>query len=94
MGCFTSRGAKGEEHASCASRCLSNGTPAGLLDADGNLHTIAASSMGYSDYAAKTVRLTGQVASGAIRPEKMEIKVKGAWQEVTLKYGSPEKKDK
>ena len=38
--CFTSRGALGEGHKSCAIRCLTRGTPAGILDKDGNVFVI------------------------------------------------------
>ncbi|MDJ0839770.1 MAG: hypothetical protein QNK37_24860 [Acidobacteriota bacterium] len=93
MGCYTSRGATGEEHASCAARCMENATPAGVLDSKGNTYTIAASSKGYSAYAAMTVRLTGAVRGSAIRPEKMEVKKDGDWQEVPLKWGAPETKE-
>ncbi len=35
--CYASRGAKGEEHASCAARCISRGTPAGFLAESGDV---------------------------------------------------------
>ena len=38
--CYTSRGAKGEEHAGCGNACISRGVPAGLLTADGTLYLL------------------------------------------------------
>ena len=32
LACYTSRGAKGEDHKSCATRCMTRGTPAGIID--------------------------------------------------------------
>lgn len=93
MGCYTSREARGEEHADCAARCLSGGTPAGILTDDGELYTIAGPAMGYSKYAAKTIRLTGSVRANAIRPQKMEVKEEKNWQEVALQFGSPKTDD-
>jgi len=87
--CFTSRGALGEGHKSCAIRCLTRGTPAGLLDKDGNVFVILGPSPGYAPYAAQTIRLNGQLEDGRISPKKMEV-IKGkSWQEISLKGGSP-----
>ena len=33
LGCYTSREARGPDHAACAARCIGSGTPAGLIDA-------------------------------------------------------------
>lgn len=38
--CYTSRAAKGEEHAGCANACISRDVPAGLLTADGTLYLL------------------------------------------------------
>ena len=89
LACFTSRGSIGEEHKSCATRCLTRGTPAGILDKDGNVFVIVAPSPGYAAYAAQTIRLNGQVEDGRISPQKMEV-IKGkSWEEISLKGGSP-----
>ncbi len=38
--CYTSRGAKGEEHAGCSNACLSRDVPAGFLADDGTLYLL------------------------------------------------------
>ena len=89
LSCFTSRGAIGEGHKSCAARCLASGIPAGILDKDGNVFVIVGASPGYSAYAAQTIRLNGQVEDGRISPKKMEV-IKGkSWKEISLQGGSP-----
>jgi hypothetical protein len=40
MGCYMAEGAKGEAHKSCASMCISNGMPMGLLTGDGKLYLL------------------------------------------------------
>jgi hypothetical protein len=40
MGCYMAEGAKGEAHKSCASMCISNGMPMGLLTSDGKLYLL------------------------------------------------------
>ena len=57
---------------SCAMRFLDRGTPAGLVDQDGNIFVIIAPSPGYAPYAAQTIRLSGNVDEGRISPKKME----------------------
>ena len=89
LACYTSSGLMGSEHKSCAKRCLTRGTPAGILDKDGNLFVIAAPSPGYSAYAAETIRLNGLVIDGRISPNKMEIVNDKKWKEVSLVGGSP-----
>ncbi len=74
---------------SCAMRCLDRGTPAGLVDQDGNIFVIIAPSPGYAPYAAQTIRLSGNVDEGRISPKKMEAMNGQNWTEVTLQGGSP-----
>ena len=38
--CYTSRGAKGEEHAGCSNACISRDVPAALLAEDGTLYLL------------------------------------------------------
>ena len=38
--CYTSRGARGEEHAGCSNACISRDVPAGLLTEDGTLYLL------------------------------------------------------
>ena len=40
--CYTSRGLSGAGHKACATRCLTRGAPAGLVDQDGNIFVIMA----------------------------------------------------
>ena len=91
LACFSSRGSRGEGHKSCATRCLTRGTPAGLVDQDGNIFVIIAPSPGYAPYAAQTIRLTGNVNEGRVSPKKMESKDGETWMEVALSGGSPKK---
>ena len=87
--CYTSRGLSGAGHKSCATRCLTRGAPAGLVDQDGNIFVIIAPSPGYASYAAQTIRLSGSVEEGRINPNKMEAMTGKNWAEVTLQGGSP-----
>ena len=87
--CYTSRGLSGEGHKACATRCLTRGAPAGLVDKDGNIFVIIAPSPGYASYAAQTIRLSGSVEEGRINPNKMEAMTGENWAEVTLQGGSP-----
>lgn len=38
--CYTSRGARGEEHAGCSNACISRDVPAALLTDDGTLYLL------------------------------------------------------
>ena len=87
--CYISRGLSGAGHKSCATRCLTRGAPAGLVDQDGNIFVIIAPSPGYASYAAETIRLSGSVEDGRISPNKMEAMTGKHWSEVTLQGGSP-----
>lgn len=40
MGCFLGHGAKGEGHVSCATKCLAQGMPAGILTSNGTLYLV------------------------------------------------------
>jgi hypothetical protein len=40
MGCYLSQGAKGPDHKSCGSMCLSSGMPMGLLTKEGKLYLL------------------------------------------------------
>lgn len=89
LACFTARESRGEGHKSCATRCLTRGNPAGLVDKDGKVFVIIAPSPGYASYSAQTIRLSGNVQDGRISPKKMEAKVGDAWEKVKLKGGAP-----
>ena len=87
--CYISRGLSGEGHKSCATRCLTRGAPAGIVDQNGNIFVIIAPSPGYASYAAQTIRLIGIVEDGRISPNKMETLTGKNWAEVNLQGGSP-----
>ncbi len=40
LGCYLGHGAKGADHKSCATKCLSEGMPFGLLTAEGKLYLL------------------------------------------------------
>lgn len=64
-GCFLAHGATGEKHASCATKCISNGMPMGLLTESGTLYLITMNHdnpdayNGLKKMAAKKVVVTG-----------------------------------
>ena len=92
LACFTSRELSGEGHKSCATRCLTRGTPAGLVDQNGNVFVIIGPSPGYAPYAAQTIRLNGSVEGGRISPKKMEAKAGKTWEEGKVSGGAPNSK--
>jgi hypothetical protein len=63
--CYLDHGAKGDKHASCASKCISSGGPVGLLTADDQLYLVIGQHKPMNDklaeYAAKKVTLKGKV---------------------------------
>ncbi len=40
MGCYLGHGAKGEKHIGCATKCIANGMPMGILTDDGALYLV------------------------------------------------------
>lgn len=66
-GCYLGHGAKGEKHIECATKCIANGMPMGLLTDDGTLYLITLSHDTADPYnqlkemAGKRVALTGAV---------------------------------
>ena len=42
MACYSSSGASGEGHKSCAAACIKGGAPMGILTSDGNVYLIVA----------------------------------------------------
>ncbi len=65
MSCYIARGAKGDEHAGCAKKCVKAGQPMGLLAEDGSVYLLYASHKDGApfeqakDYAGQQVELTG-----------------------------------
>ena len=41
MGCFISRGLRGQIHRECATKCLANGVPVGLITADSTVYYLS-----------------------------------------------------
>src|SRR5262249_22513952 len=70
-GCYLAHGARGEKHVSCATKCLSQGMPMGLLTSTGALYLITLDHDDADPYnklkemAGKTVRVTGEVMERA-----------------------------
>jgi hypothetical protein len=68
LGCYLSEGAKGEAHKGCATMCLSNGMPMGLLTKEGKLYLLTLSHDNADPYnaakkmAAEQVTVTGMAA--------------------------------
>ncbi|MFI5371874.1 MAG: hypothetical protein ACHQ52_09970 [Candidatus Eisenbacteria bacterium] len=71
MGCYMAHEATGEKHLACATKCIANGMPMGLLTTDGKLYLITLdhdNADPYNkckDWAAKHVTLTGSVSERA-----------------------------
>jgi hypothetical protein len=40
LGCYLGHGARGADHKACATRCIANGMPFGLLTAEGKLYLL------------------------------------------------------
>lgn len=66
-GCYLAHGARGEKHFSCATKCIGNGMPMGLLTADGRLYLLTLDHDNpdpynkLKDMAGKNVAVTGSV---------------------------------
>lgn len=66
-GCYLGHGARGEKHTSCATKCIGNGMPMGLLTADGTLYLVTLNHDKADPYnklktmAGKNVKVTGTV---------------------------------
>jgi hypothetical protein len=79
----------GGKHHECAVKCAKMGSPAGVVDKDGQVFTVLAPAGGLADLMGKTVRITGVKAekSTAILPEKVEVRDKDKWTEFKLPEG-------
>lgn len=68
-GCYLGHAARGEKHVSCATKCINNGMPMGLLTADGTLYLLTMNHDNADPYnklkaeAGKQVKVTGTVMS-------------------------------
>ena len=67
MGCYLGHAARGEKHISCATKCLNQGMPMGLLTSNGTLYLVtldhdnADPFNSLKDMAGKNVTVTGEV---------------------------------
>ena len=82
LGCYLGHGARGADHKSCATECIANGMPFGLLTANGKLYLLTMNhdnSDPYNkckDLAAETVVVSGSVVqrNGLIAVEVADVK--------------------
>ena len=71
LSCYIAHGAKGEDHAGCAKRCVKGGQPMGLLAEDGTIYVLFADHSDGSAYeksqsfAGKMVEISGPMAEKA-----------------------------
>ncbi len=67
MGCYVAKDLHGAGHESCATKCISGGTPMGLLTANGKIYLLTLDHDNADPYnqckglASKTVAVTGQI---------------------------------
>ena len=67
MGCWLGHAAKGPDHVSCATKCLAQGMPMGLLTSNGTLYLVtldhdnADPYNSLKDMAGKNVSVTGEL---------------------------------
>jgi hypothetical protein len=74
MGCYGGNGARGEKHKECATKCIANGMPMGLLTKEGKLYLLTLNHDNADPYnkaktmASATVAVTGvTMETGGIR---------------------------
>jgi hypothetical protein len=66
-GCYLGHAARGAKHVECATRCINNGMPMGLLTSDGTVYLLLLNHEDgdpynkLKDMAGKTVSVTGEV---------------------------------
>jgi|SRR5262245_1474099 len=69
MGCYLGHAARGEKHVSCATKCINNGMPMGLLTSNGTLYLLTLNHDNADPYnslknmAGKNVTVTGELMS-------------------------------
>jgi len=82
LGCYLGHGARGADHKSCATRCIANGMPFGLLTAEGKLYLVTMDHDNPDPFnqckslAAETVVLSGPMVqrSGLMAVEVTSVK--------------------
>jgi len=83
MGCWLGHAARGEKHISCATKCLNQGMPMGLLTSNGTLYLVTLDHDNADPYnslksmAGKQVTVTGELLtrSGAKAIEASQVQV-------------------
>jgi hypothetical protein len=83
MGCWLGHAARGKDHISCATKCLNQGMPIGLLTSNGTLYLVtldhdnADPYVSLKDMAGKDVSITGELLSRsgvkAIEASKVQL---------------------
>jgi len=83
MGCWLGHAARGADHISCATKCLNNGMPMGVLTSNGTLYLVtldhdnADPYVSLKDMAGKNVSITGELLSRsgmkAIEASKVQL---------------------
>jgi hypothetical protein len=67
LGCYLGHAARGEKHVSCATKCLNQGMPMGLLTSNGTLYLVTLDHdntdpyNSLKDMAGKDVKVTGEL---------------------------------
>jgi hypothetical protein len=85
MGCWLGHSARGEGHVSCATKCLAQGMPAGILTSNGTLYLVTLDHDNADPYnslktmAGKQVVITGAVLerSGMKAIEATQVRIAG-----------------
>jgi hypothetical protein len=75
----------------CASGCLKQGKPAGLVTKDGQFHILDAPSLLLAPYAGQQLRVTGIDYSGVISVKNAEVNEAGKWQKINITSLIPRK---
>jgi len=83
MGCYLGHAARGEKHVSCATKCINQGMPMGVLTSTGTLYLVTLDHGDYDPYtqlkamAGKNVTVTGAVLArsgmNAIEASKVQL---------------------
>ena len=83
LSCYLDHGAKGESHKACATKCINDGSPMGVLTGDGHLYLLTLSHANADPFtkaksmAAETVKVTGPMhdrnGMAAIEVESVEM---------------------
>ena len=95
LSCYLDHGAKGAGHKACATKCIGDGSPMGVLTSDGHLYLLTLNHANEDPYAkaktlaAETVRITGPVHArdGMSSIEVTSVEMAGTATPTTNKQG-------